>query len=63
MTKFRNNLKKILCEDISRWGRMFVFYRKTYCLSFTSTEDFINVAIEYFGWKECKLDSSGKAKT
>lgn len=36
---------------------------KTYCFSFTSTENFINKAIEFFKWKPCKLDSAGQART
>lgn len=36
---------------------------KTYYIGFTSTEDFINKAIEFFNWKPCKLLKSGQAKT
>ena len=39
------------------------YTEKTYCFSFTSTESFIQSAIEYFQWKECKLDLAGQAKT
>ncbi len=36
---------------------------KTYFFGFTSTKDFIEEAIKFFNWKECKLDNSGQAFT
>lgn len=40
-----------------------VYTDKTYCFSFTSTEQFIKDAIQFFGWKECKLCEAGQNKT
>lgn len=39
------------------------FTDKSYSFQITSTESFLNEAIDYFGWKRCKLDNSGQAKT
>ena len=34
---------------------------KSYSFSFVGTKDFIDKAIEFFNWKTCKYDTTGKA--
>jgi intein-encoded DNA endonuclease-like protein len=57
------NLKRHFMRGFIDGDGCLVNTDKTYCLSFTSTKEFIQKACECFNLRECKLYSSGKAYT